>query len=311
MSRKIQSLYDWCVENNRMDILEEWNTEKNGDLTPHDVRPKSAKRIWWIHPYDDPETGKHYEFEWETQVYNRTNGSGCPYLRKGNFRKKWPEVDENGRMTTNPNLRLRKSLNYTESLSVSHPELAKEWHPTKNGDLTPDDITEGCNRRVWWQMPYEDPKTGRHFDFEWEARVKDRTWKHAGCPYLTGHKIWVGFNDLATVNPPLAQQWHPTRNGTLKPSDVTAYSSRKVWWLYKYTDPKTGKTFNYQWEESVANRSHKTNYVDPSAMFKNNLLYEVIYNSIHSEVEKIKQDVIEVLQKANIDEKIVKEVFQL
>ena len=251
MSRKIQSLYDWCVENNRMDIIEEWNTEKNGDLTPHDVRPKSAKRIWWIHPYDDPETGKHYEFEWETQVYNRTNGSGCPYLRKGNFRKKWPEVDENGRMTTNPNLRYVNHLIIQKAYQYHIRSLQKNGILLKTATLRrmilPKAAIGGsggrCRMRIQRQAGIS-ILNGR-------ARVKDRTWKHAGCPYLTGHKIWVGFNDLATVNPPLAQQWHPTRNGTLKPSDVTAYSSRKVWWLYKYTDPKTGKTFNYQWEESV------------------------------------------------------------
>lgn len=29
------------------------------------------------------------------------------------------------------------------SLAETMPELAKEWHPIKNGDLTPNDITAG------------------------------------------------------------------------------------------------------------------------------------------------------------------------
>jgi hypothetical protein len=32
----------------------------------------------------------------------------------------------------------------------SIPHLVKEWHPTKNGDLTPDDFTHGSNKKVWW-----------------------------------------------------------------------------------------------------------------------------------------------------------------
>lgn len=32
-------------------------------------------------------------------------------------------------------------------LSVTHPELAKEWHPTKNGILTPDDFTYGSQKK--------------------------------------------------------------------------------------------------------------------------------------------------------------------
>lgn len=35
-------------------------------------------------------------------------------------------------------------------LSFLFPEVAKEWHPTKNDPLTPDMVTPGCNKRVWW-----------------------------------------------------------------------------------------------------------------------------------------------------------------
>ena len=35
-------------------------------------------------------------------------------------------------------------------LATLNQELAKEWHPTKNGDLTPFDITLGSNKDVWW-----------------------------------------------------------------------------------------------------------------------------------------------------------------
>ena len=32
----------------------------------------------------------------------------------------------------------------------SYPELVKEWHPTKNGDLTPKDVTHGSSKKIWW-----------------------------------------------------------------------------------------------------------------------------------------------------------------
>jgi hypothetical protein len=28
-----------------------------------------------------------------------------------------------------------------KSLAETHPELAKQWHPTKNGNLSPEDVT--------------------------------------------------------------------------------------------------------------------------------------------------------------------------
>ncbi|OLN24302.1 zinc-ribbon domain-containing protein [Desulfosporosinus metallidurans] len=42
-----------------------------------------------------------------------------------------------------------------------------------------------------------------------------------------------GYNDLATTKPEIVQEWHPTKNGNLKPSDVVAGSERKVWWKCK------------------------------------------------------------------------------
>ena len=35
-----------------------------------------------------------------------------------------------------------------ESLVEQNPELAKQWHPTKNGDLTPSDVGPGSHKRV-------------------------------------------------------------------------------------------------------------------------------------------------------------------
>ena len=34
-----------------------------------------------------------------------------------------------------------------------YPDLVKEWHPTKNGDLTPNDFTHGSGKKVWWLCP--------------------------------------------------------------------------------------------------------------------------------------------------------------
>lgn len=67
---------------------------------------------------------------------------------------------------------------------------------------------------------------------EWQAIVKSRNYG-AGCPVCSGHKILIGYNDLATVNPKLALEWHPTKNNNLKPTDVTQSNGKKVWWLCK------------------------------------------------------------------------------
>lgn len=61
-------------------------------------------------------------------------------------------------------------------------------------------------------------------------------------------KILPGFNDLATTNPDIAAEWHPTKNGDLKPTDVVAGSNRKVWWLGKC---------GHEWEAPVSYRSRR------------------------------------------------------
>lgn len=38
-------------------------------------------------------------------------------------------------------------------LSTTHPQLAKEWHPTLNGDLKPTQVTYGSGKKVWWLCP--------------------------------------------------------------------------------------------------------------------------------------------------------------
>lgn len=56
-----------------------------------------------------------------------------------------------------------------------------------------------------------------------------------------------GFVDLLTQNPQLAEEWHPTLNGKLLPSDVSAGSGKKAFWKC----PKCG----YEWEAVIANRT--------------------------------------------------------
>lgn len=108
-------------------------------------------------------------------------------------------------------------------LATKRPDLAAEWHPTKNGDLKPEDVTYGSGKKVWWLCSC---------GHEWEAAINNRV-KGNGCPYCSNRILMKGLNDLASVRPDLAAEWHPTKNGGLKPEDVTAGSSKKVWWKCK------------------------------------------------------------------------------
>lgn len=139
------------------------------------------------------------------------------------------------------------------SLQKINPGLAKEWHPIKNSSLTPEMVTSQSGKNIWWMLSYDDAKTGKHFDFEWQAKICNRA-RGAACPYLVNKKVWTGYNDLQTIDPELAKEWHPVKNGDLKPTNILPGSNKKVWWLLPYDDPETGKHFDFEWQSSVNSR---------------------------------------------------------
>ena len=130
-----------------------------------------------------------------------------------------------------------------KSLADTHPEVAKQWHPTLNGELTPSDFTPGSGKKVWWKCPEGD-------DHEWETKISHMA-KGSGCPICSNH-IAVLSNCLATLNPELSKEWHPTKNGILTPFDVVEKSGRKVWW-------KCDKGDDHEWETSMHKRTQGRN----------------------------------------------------
>ena len=187
-------------------LASEWHPSKNGTLMPYDVTAGSGKKVWWL--------GK-CGHEWVAQIARRNNGCGCPICA---------------------GLVVLPGFNDLETVN---PTLAAQWHPTKNINFTPREITAGSGKHVWWVC-----EKGH----EWKAMISDRN-HGKGCPVCAGKKVVPGINDLCTVNPDLAAQWHPTKNGYLQPSQVAPKSRKKVWWLGKC---------GHEWQATLANRSRKS-----------------------------------------------------
>ena len=104
-----------------------------------------------------------------------------------------------------------------------YPDLIREWHPKKNGDSKPENFTHGSGKKVWWLCP-----KGHDYDI----RIKERTkkFKPQGCPYCSGNRVGED-NNLLSLFPKIASEWHPTKNGDSRPEEFTHGSSQKVWWL--------------------------------------------------------------------------------
>lgn len=121
-------------------------------------------------------------------------------------------------------------------LAAVRPELTSEWSQ-RNLPLTPDSVTHGSNKLVWWKG-----KCGH----EWRASIKNRVISGSGCPYCSHNAILEGFNDLASQKPEIASEWSD-RNAPLLPTQVTVYANRKAWW-------KCRECGN-EWETLISTRS--------------------------------------------------------
>src|SRR5262249_43407070 len=129
----------------------------------------------------------------------------------------------------------------SNSLSELFPDIAAQWHPTKNGDLRPDQVVAGSNKLFWWKCP-EGP------DHEGQAASNDGTFGARGCPFCKGLKVSVA-DSLAARFPDLAAQWHPTKNGDLTPDRVVTGSNKAVWW-------QCPKSAEHHWQSTVVNRTN-------------------------------------------------------
>ena len=61
------------------EIAAMWDSANNGKLKPEQVSVRSNRIISWLYPYNDPNTGEHYDYRWKASIPNCIR-FGCPYL---------------------------------------------------------------------------------------------------------------------------------------------------------------------------------------------------------------------------------------
>ncbi len=115
-----------------------------------------------------------------------------------------------------------RQVNSENTLARRAPAIARQWHPTKNGARTPHDVSVHRTGLVWWKCPAA-------ADHEWRSAVRSRTRDRKRCPFCAGKRASSTYS-LATHTPELARQWHPTKNGELRPDDVLPGAHKDAWW---------------------------------------------------------------------------------
>ena len=174
------------IDKTHPELLDEWDYEKNKILDPSDVTPGLDINVYW--------KCKHGH-TWKARIPNRVNnGSGCPYCAG---KAVWPGFND---------------------LATTHPDVAKTWHPTLNGNITPKDVTYGkCRDTYWWQCDH-----GHHYP----ARIADRV-KGKGCPYCARKLAWPGETDFPTTHPHLMKDWDWEKNVGIDPTQIL-YGNRTI-----------------------------------------------------------------------------------
>ena len=264
------------------DIAEQWHPTKNGELTADNIVAGSNKPGWWKCP-----EGDDHEWE-AVIASRALSGRGCPICinqkivnsnclatTHPEIAKQWhpklnhpitPKETTKGRTDkywwkcnkgddhiweTSPNSRIRKDSNTgcpicagkkvvkSNCLAATHPEIAKQWHPTLNIGDNVNNITSGSGNLIWW-------KCDKDVNHEWQTSVAHRV-NGTECPFCCNQKINTQ-NCLATLNPELAKEWHPTKNGKLTPFDFGQGSKTNVWW-------QCDKNENHQWNAGIVYRT--------------------------------------------------------
>lgn len=190
-------------------LIQEWHSTLNGKIQPKDVSANTDKKYWW-------QCSKCSQ-SWDACPANRgRKGTGCPYCTG------------------------RKMKTGVNDLLTVNPEVGAEWHPTKNGSLTAQDITVGAVGIFWW-------KCGN--GHEWSARVNDRVGQGSGCIKCYRNGLVTGTKSFVENYSHLLKEWDYSKNQR-RPEDTSEFSSRKVWWICQ-------KNPLHEWEAAVATRTSR------------------------------------------------------
>lgn len=175
-----------CLSTKRPDLLLIWNYKKNENINPENIKEFSGKKVWWKC------TNEH---EWFAPVSRVSKGSRCPYCSG-------------------------KYVHDKNSLENLYPDVAKQWHPIKNGLIKPNEVTSQSPKKHWWIC---------NFGHEWQTAIQHRTIRKTNCPYCSNQKV-NNENNLLVKFPEIVKEWDYEKNENLIPEQFVFGSNKKVYW---------------------------------------------------------------------------------
>lgn len=126
---------------------------------------------------------------------------------------------------------------------IEYERIASEWDFDKN-QIDIREVRADSTYMASWKC-----EKGH----EWKAKVVSRIKRNSSCQFCIGRRAITGENDVATLYPYLAEEFHPTKNGNVRLDALKESSGKKVWWICKH---------GHEWE-AVINTRTKRGYKCP------------------------------------------------
>ena len=194
-----KSFYNWCIENNRQDILLRWDYDLN-ECSPNDVNYGSNKKYWFKcnkHPYH------HSELK---MIDSITSGKeGCIACKQCNSIAQY--IIDN----------------------FPNKDLYDVWDKDKNGEINPWSISRGSRSKKYWFICQE-----KDYHGSYEMRCNDFNRGHR-CPYCSNNhgkvhpKDSLGQYIIDNYNEEFLHNIWSEKNN-ISPFKLSRNSSKRVWW---------------------------------------------------------------------------------
>jgi len=194
-----------------------WDHERNSAEAWATVTPRGRRMAWW----KCPECGNQFE----ARVADMSAGPKCPVCEPRR-QAEWRVAYER----------------YKTTAVAAVPELASAW----DDEADPSAVMVAGD----WRLRRFTCPRGHH------PRLSPLTYLQSGCPHCRGQRTTEErLADLRVdpdsfqMNPEIAAQWHPSKNGRLDLRRLSPNSRKMVWWL----EPDCG----HEWQASPAEREKR------------------------------------------------------
>ena len=250
------------------DLLQEWGYDKN-ILMPNQVKAHSSTRVWW--------RCKKCGHEWMSTVANRTNGkTKCPMCTKS-YRTSFPEMaiyfyikkyyDDAIWGFQDKDNGISEIDVFIPSLSIGIEYDGSAFHKNVNKDTKKDNACVMQNIKLFKIREPKCPLYESSCTFIYLKKYTIDALEEGICKVLSAigmeNYIINLNNDYDTIInlidyrelensvyakcPHLIAEWNTVKNDKLTPTNVSAYSKKKVWW--------NCCVCGFEWQATVGNRS--------------------------------------------------------